>query len=143
LTFQVAAQDGDYPTQRLTYALVPGAPTGAEVTAAGIFSWTPADNQGPGTSVIAVRVTDNGTPALSATQDVVVVVNELYLQGSAQAAGPYLDEPTAVIDKTARSITVDRPSSNTCFYRLRCNLPVRITRLRLIGNQVLIDYQFL
>ena len=33
----------------------------------GVLSWTPTEAQGPSTNVITVKVSDNGSPSLSAT----------------------------------------------------------------------------
>ncbi len=109
----------------------------------GVFTWTPTDAQGPGTYTIEVKVTDNGTPPLSTTNQFAVTVNELYLQSSASAAGPYHDEAAAMIDKTAQVIRVDLLGTTSRFYRLRCNLPVRIKSLRVEGAQAVLEYQFL
>jgi hypothetical protein len=66
LTFTNSASDPD--GNALTYSLV-GAPSNATINASsGVFSWTPNEGQGPGTNQIRVKVTDNGTPSLSATQ---------------------------------------------------------------------------
>src|SRR5207245_1341250 len=65
LTFTVSATDPDSPPQTLTFTLDSGAPVGASITAAGVFTWTPTDAQGPGDYVITVRVTDSGSPLLS------------------------------------------------------------------------------
>jgi PKD repeat protein len=40
LTFTAPASDSDIPVQTLTFSLV-GAPAGASITAAGVFTWTP------------------------------------------------------------------------------------------------------
>ena len=60
--------------ETLTFSLDPGAPAGASIGATnGIFTWTPNESQ-IGTNGITVRVTDNGVPPLSATQQFVVTV---------------------------------------------------------------------
>ncbi|MBX7106718.1 MAG: putative Ig domain-containing protein, partial [Gemmataceae bacterium] len=65
----------DTPANALTYSLDAGFPTGASVHAtSGLFQWTPPDN---GVSVITLRVTDNGVPALSATRTFTVTVNNI------------------------------------------------------------------
>src|SRR5439155_3828 len=54
------------------------APAGVTMdTNTGVITWTPTEAQGPSTNTITVKVTDNGTPALSATNSFTVVVNEV------------------------------------------------------------------
>src|SRR5207247_3534224 len=43
----------------------------------GAFSWTSGEAQGPGSYSVIFRVTDNGTPALSHDQTVVIAVKEV------------------------------------------------------------------
>ncbi len=62
----------------LTFSLEPGSPTGAAINSTnGVFTWTPTEAQGPGTNTITIRVTDNGSPSLTATQTFMVTVNEV------------------------------------------------------------------
>ena len=69
-----SASDPDAPPQRLTYSL-PGAAAGASIdTNSGVFSWRPAIAQSPSTQTVAVVVSDNGTPALAATNKFTVTV---------------------------------------------------------------------
>ena len=78
LTFTVTATDPDAPANTLTFSLDPGAPTGAALDpATGVFTWTPAEVQGPGRYTNTARVTDNGVPALSDARTFVVTVNEV------------------------------------------------------------------
>src|SRR6185295_7357580 len=70
------ATDPDSPANTLTYSLV-GAPAGVAISTAGVITWTPTETQGPGTNIITTLVTDNGTPALSASNSFVVVVTEV------------------------------------------------------------------
>jgi hypothetical protein len=67
LNFTVSATDTDQPPQTLTFSLGAGAPTGASISSAGVFTWTPTGAQAPSTNTIAVTVTDNGMPPLSST----------------------------------------------------------------------------
>ena len=61
----------------LTYSLDPGAPAGASINPyTGLFIWTPTEAQGPGVYDITIRVTDNGSPALSDFETISVVVSE-------------------------------------------------------------------
>jgi hypothetical protein len=74
LAFTVTASDPD--GNALTFSLT-NAPAGAAINSTnGVFSWTPDEAQGPGTNQITVIVTDNGTPALMATQTFTIVVLE-------------------------------------------------------------------
>src|SRR5439155_1743640 len=71
------ATDTDLPSNTLTFELVSG-PSGVAVNpTTGVLSWTPTEAQGPSTNTITLKVTDNGSPALSATNSFTVVVNEV------------------------------------------------------------------
>ena len=61
----------------LTYTLQAPTPPGVVVSGNGIITWTPGQNQSPGTNTIVTVVTDNGTPNLSATNSFNVVVKEV------------------------------------------------------------------
>jgi len=77
LTFTNLASDVDTPPDVLTFSLTNG-PAGASVKPTnGVFTWAPAEDQGPSTNVLTVTVTDNGSPNLSASQTFTVVVNEV------------------------------------------------------------------
>jgi hypothetical protein len=52
-------------------------PTNASISTNGIITWTPGQNQSPGTNTIKTVVTDNGSPNLSATNSFTVVVREV------------------------------------------------------------------
>ncbi len=61
---------------RLWFSLV-SAPAGAAITSdTGILRWTPSCAQGSTTNLFIVRVTDNGTPPMSASQSFHVIVPE-------------------------------------------------------------------
>jgi Glycosyl hydrolase catalytic core/Carbohydrate binding module (family 6) len=71
-----SAGDPDAPPQSLTYSLL-GAPTGAAInTNTGLFRWRPSIDQSPSTQAVTVVVSDNGAPALTATQSFTVTVNQ-------------------------------------------------------------------
>ncbi len=77
LTVTAVATDSDIPTNSLAYSLGTNAPTGMTInTVTGVISWTPTEEQGPGTNLVMVIVTDNGTPTLSATTTFTVTVLE-------------------------------------------------------------------
>ncbi|MBK6744801.1 MAG: cadherin domain-containing protein [Hydrogenophilales bacterium] len=57
LTFTATATDADVPPDSLTYSFS-GEPTGASITAGGVFTWTPNEAQGPNTYSFDVIVSD-------------------------------------------------------------------------------------
>jgi len=74
LTFTNVAFDNDLPPDHLTFALV-SAPSGVSLDPnTGIVTWTPTPAQAPSSNAIVVRIYDDGTPSLSATQTVTVLV---------------------------------------------------------------------
>src|SRR5207245_1763125 len=82
-----SATDADLPANTLTFALV-SAPLGMSINgSSGAISWTPSEAQGPSTNLVSVSVTDNGVPALSATNNFTVTVSEVNLT-------PVLNVPT-------------------------------------------------
>jgi hypothetical protein len=76
LTVTNKASDADLPAQVLSYRLL-NPPAGASISTNGLITWTPAEEQGPSTNTIVTVVTDNGTPPLSATNNFIVLVNEV------------------------------------------------------------------
>jgi uncharacterized protein (UPF0179 family) len=58
LSFTATASDPDMPPQTLTFSLGPGAPSGASITGAGAFTWTPTEAQGPNVYSINITVSD-------------------------------------------------------------------------------------
>ncbi len=86
LTFNAGATDSDLPANSLVYSLV-NAPAGASINAAtGAFAWTPTEAQGAGGFNVTIRVTDNGTPSLSAEETVTITVREVNKVPVANAA---------------------------------------------------------
>jgi GH43 family beta-xylosidase len=74
LTVANPATDPDFPAQTLKWSLL-ASPAGAVINAtSGSFSWRPVIAQSPSTNLITVKVLDNGTPAMSATQNFAVTV---------------------------------------------------------------------
>jgi len=72
--FTASATDTDQPPQTLTFTLDPGAPAAAGISSAGVFDWPATNAAFPSTSNITIRVTDNGTPPLSATRTFSVTI---------------------------------------------------------------------
>jgi hypothetical protein len=71
LAFTATATDSDLPAQALIFSLDPTPPSGASISGAGAFTWTPAS---VGTSAITIRVTDNGVPAKNDFESITVEV---------------------------------------------------------------------
>jgi hypothetical protein len=76
LGVQISAIDDHITTNPLSFSLAPGAPTGASISSDGVFTWTPDLDQGPGEYWITVKVSDNGTPPLTATQTFKITVTK-------------------------------------------------------------------
>ena len=75
------ATDIDTPAQTLTFSL-PTAPSGALIsTNTGVFTWRPTVTDSGTVNPVTVVVTDDGTPALSATQSFSIYVNVLTQPG--------------------------------------------------------------
>jgi hypothetical protein len=88
LVFTVAAMDTNLPPQTLAYSLDERAPAGASIhPASGEFRWQPDPVFVPVTNQIIVRVTDDGSPRLSATTTVAVIVIPMPRVGGARIAG--------------------------------------------------------
>jgi len=78
LRVALAAIDPDLPAQALRFEPGPGTPDGVVVDpVTGVLTWTPSEPEGPGNHVIAVKVTDNGSPALSSEIAIPVAVAEV------------------------------------------------------------------
>jgi hypothetical protein len=78
MTVTNRALDPDPDAQQVTFALEPGSPAGVSLDPlTGVLAWTPSEAEGPGTYIIGIRATDNGTPPLSTTASVSVFVTEL------------------------------------------------------------------
>jgi len=62
------ATDAEVPPQSLTFSLLSGPPGISMNATNGVFTWRPAIAQAATTNDVAVMVSDNGVPNLSATQ---------------------------------------------------------------------------
>jgi N-acetylmuramoyl-L-alanine amidase len=77
ITFTATATDAN-AGDILTFSLDAGAPASASINpSSGAFSWTPTEVEGPGTYVVTVRVTDNGTPVQNDSESITITVNEV------------------------------------------------------------------
>ncbi|MBL9174294.1 MAG: hypothetical protein JNL10_12220, partial [Verrucomicrobiales bacterium] len=108
--------DGDVPANGLIYAILSG-PPGMRVTEAGVLEWTPTEEQGPMVTNVVVRVTDDGNPPLSATNQISVTVNEV---NSAPLLGPVAEQVVDALVPLGLFLSgsdLDRPA-NTLTYDL-------------------------
>lgn len=71
------ATDADLPANTLTFSLVSGPPGATLNPGTGQFTWRPGIANANTTNTIQVRVTDNGTPALSDTRSFTITVRPL------------------------------------------------------------------
>jgi len=115
LSFTAAATDVDVPAEPHTFSLVAGAPAGAAIAAGGLFSWTPAESQGPGSFAITIRVTDDGDPALYDEDTFTVTVNETNLAPVLDAIGDRVVDELTELSFTATATDADLPANGLTF----------------------------
>jgi hypothetical protein len=102
--------DADLPAQKLTFGLELGAPAGATIDpVSGFFSWTPTEEQGPREYEIAVRLTDDGSPALSDVKTFRVAVGEVNSAPQLAAIAVQLAEEERQFTLTPTVTDVDLP----------------------------------
>jgi hypothetical protein len=77
VAFTASVTDADQPPQTLTYTLLAGPANATLNTNSGAFSFRPLVTQADSTNTFTLRVSDNGSPPLSATRSFSVVVNPL------------------------------------------------------------------
>jgi hypothetical protein len=81
VAFTAIATDTDQPPQTLTFALLAGATNATLNTSSGAFSFRPLVTQANSTNGFTLKVSDSGSPVLSATQSFSVTVNPLSVPG--------------------------------------------------------------
>lgn len=77
VAFTANVTDTNQPPQTLTFALLSGPGNVTLNTNSGAFSFRPLVTQSNSTNNFSLKVSDNGTPSLSATQSFAVMVNPL------------------------------------------------------------------
>ncbi len=77
VAFTASATDADVPAQTLTFAMLVGATNATFNSNSGAFSFRPLVTQANSTNNFTLKVSDNGTPSMSATQSFAVFVNRL------------------------------------------------------------------
>jgi hypothetical protein len=81
VAFTASATDTDQPPQILTFSLLAGTTNATLNTNSGAFAWRPLVAQGNSTNIFTLKVADNGSPVLTATQSFTVTVNPLVQPG--------------------------------------------------------------
>ncbi|MDB6040800.1 MAG: wapA 2, partial [Verrucomicrobiales bacterium] len=115
LSQTITATDPDVG-QTLEFSLGLDAPAGAAIDPiSGHFTWTPTEEQGPGNYSIAVRVTDNGTPARSATKRFNVSVTEVNRSPSLAPIDDFGIDEGILFSFTATAIDPDVPGNQLSF----------------------------
>ncbi|MBI2954328.1 MAG: tandem-95 repeat protein, partial [Chloroflexi bacterium] len=123
LTFIATATDPDLPGNTLTFSLDAGAPTGTTIdSSTGAFTWMPTETQGTGAYSITVRVTDNGTPNMSATETITVIVGEVNRPPVLAAIGDRSIDEGLDLLFTATATDPDVPG-NTLMFSLDAGAP--------------------
>jgi hypothetical protein len=116
LRLAVQAADPDSPANVLTFALAPGAPSGAVINpASGLLEWTPTAEQAPSTNVLSVIVTDNGLPPLGATNTFIIEVKVLNQPPSLASIPDRRVEVGALVIVTNRATDADLPAQTLTF----------------------------
>jgi hypothetical protein len=116
LTLIVAATDSDRPTNRLSYSLGTNGPAGMSIGAStGTLIWTPSEAQAPGTNVVTIVVTDDGTPPLSASTNLIVQVTEVNSAPVLEAISDQTVLEGAGLRLTARATDGDLPANALIF----------------------------
>ena len=79
LVFTASATDSDTPAQTLTFSLLSGPGTATLNSSSGAFSWRPTVTDASTVNPFSLKVSDSGSPSMSATQNFTVTVNPLTL----------------------------------------------------------------
>ena len=116
LSFNASATDADLPSQTLVFSLADGVegevPEGAVITAAGAFSWTPTEAQGPGEYTFDVCVSDG---VLSDCETITVTVSELNVAPVLAPIGDKTIAELALLSFNASATDADLPSQTLVF----------------------------
>jgi len=109
------ATDLDLPTNTLSFTLLSG-PAGATVDPnSGRLTWTPIESQGPGNYTNIVRVTDNGEPPLSITNQLAVTVREVNTPPALTVPGAQVLDELTTLTVTNTVLDADLPVNALTF----------------------------
>jgi hypothetical protein len=110
LTFNATAYDSD--GDPLTFSLDSSAPPGASISEAGIFTWTPTEEQGPGTYTIRIIVSDAN---LIDYEDITITVNEVNSAPVLDPIGPKSINELELLTFNATATDSDIPVQTLTF----------------------------
>ena len=140
------ATDTDQPPQTLTFALLAGVTNATLNTNSGAFSFRPLVAQANSTNNFTLKVADNGTPSLSATQSFSVFVNPLSLAGisnisvadgqftfsvSGQSGPDYAIETSTNLTQWSSEFITNSPALPFTWTDAATSSPVRFYRVKL------------
>ncbi|GDY21177.1 hypothetical protein LBMAG56_25230 [Verrucomicrobiota bacterium] len=108
------ATDADLPANVLTYVFLTNPPN-ATIDATGVIRWTPTEAQGPSTNVFTTKVTDNGSPNLSATNTFMVIVTEVNTAPVLNGTGNFTNEVGQLFTLPLRATDSDVPTNRLTF----------------------------
>ncbi len=77
LSLQLPASDPDLPANALAFSAEGPVPDGLAISPDGLLTWIPDESRGGSVVLVNYRVTDNGSPSLSATGQLRISVAEL------------------------------------------------------------------
>jgi hypothetical protein len=122
VSFTATATDADVPAQTLTFSLADGSgctgtevctvPSGASITSAGAFSWTPTEAQGPGTYKLKVGVSDG---ELTDDEQITITVTEANVDPVLAAIGNKTAVKDTQLTFTATATDADVPAQTLTF----------------------------
>ncbi|HWQ90291.1 MAG TPA: Ig-like domain-containing protein, partial [Clostridia bacterium] len=106
--------DPDLPPNAFTFELLQ-APVGAVIAPDGVLSWTPGEAHGPGTNLVVLRATDDGTPPFSVTNSFLIIVNEINSAPEIAAQTNLTVEELSLVQLSLAASDPDLPPNNLSF----------------------------
>ncbi len=146
VAFTASATDTNTPTQTLTFALLAGVTNATLNTNSGAFSFRPLVTQANSTNNFTLKVSDNGTPSLSATQSFAVFVNPLTQTGfsnvsvaggqfsfsiSGQSGPDYAVETSTNLSQWSNVFITNSPALPFLWTDTNSAVPMRFFRIKL------------
>lgn len=146
VAFTASVTDTDSPPQTLTFALLAGTTNATLNTNSGAFSFRPLVTQANSTNGFTLKVFDNGSPSLSATQTFSVIVNPLSTPGisnisfaggqftfrvSGQSGPDYAIETSTNLTQWSNVFITNSPALPFTWADAATNSPQRFYRVKL------------